>query len=114
MGSRIGAITFGGLSSAIPTDGIIKKRDDLARRPITLLEKQRDDTSERLDLYRDLNSKTTALRDALRGLDNMADVIRRENDTPLPSAFEEFREYQATSSDETKAKASVSRSATPG
>jgi len=66
MGSRIGAITFGGLSSGLPTDDIIKKLLDLSRRPIALLEKQRDDTSERLDLYRDLNSKATALRDALQ------------------------------------------------
>ena len=114
MGSRIGAITFGGLSSGLPTDDIIKKLLDLSRRPITLLEKQRDDTSERLDLFRDLNSKTTALRDVLRGLDNMADVIRRDDDKPLASAFEEFREYEASSSDESKATVSVGRNATAG
>ena len=114
MGSRIGAITFGGLSSGLPTEEIIGKLLDLSRRPIEVLEKQRDDSNKRLELYRDLNSKTTALRDALRGLDNMANVIRRADSPALPSAFEEFREYEAVSSDETKATASVGRSATPG
>lgn len=120
MGTRIGAITFGGISSGLPTDEIIGKLLELSRRPIRVLEKQRDDYGERLELYQDLNSKTTALRDALRGLDNMANVVRRADPktgivpAPLASAFEEFREYQAISSDETKATASAGRSATPG
>jgi flagellar hook-associated protein 2 len=114
MGSRIGAITFGGLSSGLPTDQIISKLMDLSRQPIQAMQKQSDDTSTKLDLYRDLNSKTSALRDALRGLDNMADVIRKTNDAPVPSAFEEFRQYAASSSDESKATVSISRSATPG
>jgi flagellar hook-associated protein 2 len=120
MGSRIGAITFGGISSGLPTDEIIGKLLELSRRPIQVLEKQRDDFGERLKLYQDLNSKTTALRDALRGLDNMANVIRRldpetgQMADPLPAAFEEFRAYAATSSDDTKATASAGRGATPG
>jgi flagellar hook-associated protein 2 len=120
MGTRIGAITFGGISSGLPTDEIIGKLLELSRRPIQVLEKQRDDYSERLELYRDLNSKATALRDALRGLDNMADVVRRTDPKtgvfpdPLPSALEEFRAYQAVSSDETRATASAGPNATPG
>jgi flagellar hook-associated protein 2 len=114
MGSRIGAITFGGISSGLPTEEIVEKLLELSRRPIGLLEKQRDDSSERLKLYQDLNSRTTALRDALRGLDNMANVIRRLDAPALPSAFEEFRRYTATSSDEDKATASVGTGATSG
>jgi flagellar hook-associated protein 2 len=120
MGTRIGAITFGGISSGLPTDEIIGKLLELSRRPIQVLEKQRDDQAERLELYQELNSKTAALRDALRGLDNMADVVRRADPetgvvpAPLPSAFEEFRAYRAISSDETKAVATAGRSATPG
>jgi flagellar hook-associated protein 2 len=114
MGTRIGAITFGGLSSGLPTEEIIGKLLELSRRPIEVLEKQRDDYSTRLDLYRDLNSKTTALRNVLRRLDNMADVIRPAGSPAIRSAFEEFRKYEAVSSDETRAGVSVGRGATPG
>ncbi len=114
MGTRLGSITFGGLSSGLPTDDIVSQLLELSRRPIDVLRQQRDDFSARLEVYQDLNTKTTALRDVLRGLDNMADVIRQADDDPLPAAFEEFRRFTATSSDKNLATGSVGSDAVAG
>ena len=48
MGLRIGAVTFGGLSSGIDTDKIIEQLVGLERRPIDLLEEQKSSFEEKL------------------------------------------------------------------
>ncbi len=73
-GSVTGSITFGGLSSGIPTNEIIDQLLELERRPIDLLEGQKEDFQAKLSILQDLNTKTLALRDALRSLDNMTNV----------------------------------------
>jgi flagellar hook-associated protein 2 len=114
MGARIGSVTFGGLSSGLPTDEIVSQLLELSRRPIDALERRKGGFDEKLEVLRDLNAKTLALRDALRRLDNMADVVRQADQAPLPSAFEEFRRYAASSSDETRLRASAGAGASPG
>jgi flagellar hook-associated protein 2 len=114
MGTRIGAITFGGLSSGLPTDEIIGQLLELSRRPIDVLQQRRDDFTARLEIYQDLNGKATSLRDLLRDLDNMANVVRNFGEDPSPSATEEFRSFQATSSDRARATASVGDNAVAG
>ncbi len=73
-GSLTGSITFGGIASGIPTNEIIDQLLQLERRPIDLLEGQKEDFEGTLSILQDLSSKTLALRDALRTLDNMTDV----------------------------------------
>ena len=73
-GSVTGSITFGGLSSGIPTNEIIDQLLELERRPIDLLEGQKENFQAKLSILQDLNTKTLALRNALRSLDNMTNV----------------------------------------
>ncbi len=73
-GSLTGSITFGGIASGIPTNEIIDQLLQLERRPIDLLEGQKEDFEGKLSILQDLNTKTLALRDALRNLDNMTNA----------------------------------------
>ncbi len=93
MGLRIGAVTFGGLSSGIDSSKIIEQLVELERRPITLLEGQKTDFEERRSIFQDINTKVLTLRTRLRELDNMNLL-----GTDL-SVDEEFRQFTATSSD---------------
>lgn len=101
MGTRIGSITFNGLASGFPTEEIITQVLELESRPIQLLQNQRESTNEKLAIFQDLNSKTRALRDLLRSIDNMNLVGSGE------SAREEFLRYTASSSDEDIARATA-------
>jgi flagellar hook-associated protein 2 len=92
MGLRVGAVTFGGLASGLKTDEIIKKLLEAERRPIDQLEERRTGFGARLDIFRDLNTKTLRLRDALRKLDNLNLVGTGQ------SVEEEFSRFKATSS----------------
>ena len=93
MGFRTGSVTFGGLQSGIPTNNIIESLLNLERRPIQVLEDQKTDYQSRLTIFQDLSSKTLALRDTLRSLDNLNSLASSR------SAFEEFARFEATSSD---------------
>ena len=101
--SLTGSITFGGIASGIPTNEIIDQILQLERRPIDLLEGQKEDFESKLSILQDLNTKTLSLRDILRGLDNMTNV---RLSTSL-SATEEFSSFTATSSDSTIATATA-------
>src|SRR5262245_49787620 len=102
MGLRgVGSITFGGLSSGLKTDEIIAKLLEVERGPIDALKTRRDDFGARLDIFRDLNTKTLRLRDALRALDN------RNLVGTGASADEEFLRFSARSSDERYATATT-------
>lgn len=108
MGLRIGGITFSGVSSGFPTDEIIDQLLELERAPISALEARRQGFEERLAIFQDLNTRTRALRDALRNLDNM-NLLGTDQ-----SAQEEFRRYAASSSNSTIASATAAPTATPG
>ncbi len=108
MGLRIGGITFSGISSGFPTDEIIEQLLELEQRPIDLLEGRKESFEEKLAIFQDLNTRTLALRDALRELDNM-NLLGTDQ-----SAEEEFRRYAATSSNSTIATATAAPTATPG
>ncbi len=107
-GSLTGSITFGGIASGIPTNEIIDQLLQLERRPIDLLEGQKEDFEGKLSILQDLNSKTLALRDALRKLDNMTNVGTQ-------SFEEEFKKTTstttATSDNEDRAKVTATGSA---
>ena len=110
MGLRSGSITFGGISSGLPTGEIIDQLLVLERRPIDLLEGQKESFEEKLEILQELNTKTKGFRDKLRGLDNLTNVLQSTS----PSATEEFSKFTATSSDETIATATASAKALPG
>ena len=108
MGLRIGGITFSGIASGFPTDEIIEQLLELEQRPIDLLQGRKESFEEKLAIFQDLNTRTLALRDALRKLDNM-------NLLGTDQAFEEeFRRFAATSSNSTIATATAGSRATPG
>ena len=91
-GSVTGSVTFGGLASGIPTNEIIDQILQLERRPIDLLEGQKEGFESKLSILQDLNTKTLALRDALRNLDNMTNVRLSTS----ASATEEFTKTTTT------------------
>jgi flagellar hook-associated protein 2 len=101
MSSGIGAITFQGLSSGLDTQEIIDKLLELERRPISLIEDKKTRAEEKRTILEDLNTKTRTLRDILRKIDNMNTL-----GSGLSSS-EEFRRFEASSSDETIATATA-------
>ena len=107
-GSVTGSITFGGIASGFPTNEIVDQILELERRPIDLLEGQKEDFEGKLSILQDLNTKTLALRDALRKLDNMTDI-------GTASFEEEFEQITTTttanSSHEDRAKVTATGSA---
>jgi len=108
MGLRIGGISFGGISSGLPTDQIIEGLLKLERRPIDLLETRKTSFEEKLKIFQDLNTKTRTLRDRLRELDNL-NLLGSGT-----TAFEEFSALTASSNDTTIATATADGSASPG
>src|SRR5262245_17293578 len=107
MGLRIGNLTFGGISSGLPTQDIIEKLLDLERRPIAQLETRKEQFTTKLGIFSDLAEKTRTLRDRLRDLDNLALL------GDGPSVDEEFARFSATSTDDTVVSASASGGALP-
>jgi flagellar hook-associated protein 2 len=107
MGLRIGSLTFGGISSGLPTQQIIEQLIELERRPIALLETQRGQFNSRLEIFSDLAEKTRTLRDRLRDLDNLALLGGSE------SIDEEFSRFSATSTDDSIVTATATGSALP-
>jgi len=105
MGLRIGGLTFGGLASGLPTQDLIEQLLTLERRPIDLLGTQREQLNGRLAIFNDLDQKTRALRDRLRGLDNLALL------GGTPSANEEFSRFTATSTNDDVVTATASGTA---
>ncbi len=108
MGLRIGGITFSGISSGFPTDEIIEQLLELEQRPIDALTERKEGFEEKLAIFQDLNTRTLALRDALRKLDNM-NLLGTDQ-----SAEEEFRRFAATSSNSTLVTATAGSTATLG
>ena len=105
-GSVTGSITFGGIASGFPTNEIVDQILELERRPIDLLEGQKEDFEGKLSILQDLNTKTLALRDALRKLDNMTDIGTANFD-------EEFSKLKAESGDSSIVTATVDGTALP-
>ncbi len=108
MGLRIGAVTFGGLSSGIDTDEIITKLVELQRRPVTLLEDRKTDFEEKLSILQDLATRVRTLQTRLRALDNM-NILGTDR-----SFDEEFKKYTTTSGDTDIITATATSSAQPG
>ncbi len=108
LSTRRGSITFGGLSSGLPTNQIIDQLLELERLPIRLLEIEKASQQQRLETFQKINTRTLALRNALRALDNM-NLIGSG-----PAVGEEFQRYAANSSDTRVLRATAGSSARPG
>lgn len=68
-------ITFSGLASGIATDEIIDKLMALERRPVDRLENEKTYETNRLKAFEQLNTRLTALRDAV-GAMNLTSEVR--------------------------------------
>ncbi len=118
MGLRTGSISIGGLASGIQSDELITRLLELERRPIDLLETQKTDFGDKLDIIQDLNTKALSLRNALRAIDNMVNVTTvydsdGNRTAPSTSSSEEFSRFKTTSSDSTIVTAIASGNAQP-
>ena len=103
MGLRVG-----GLATGIDTSALIDALVTLERRPLDLVARQKADLESQQSLFRDLNGRLLALRDAAASLDNLTSGLSAS------SANEEFLAYAASSSDETILTVSVTGDVSPG
>jgi len=101
-------IRFGGLASGLDTAALIDAVMGVERRPLALVEQRKDQVELEKGLFRDLNTRLLALREAAAALDN------RNTGLSGPSFEEELLSYQASSSDESVLSARVIGGAAPG
>lgn len=101
-------LTFGGLASGLDTGAIVEALMRVERRPLDVLQTRKSALETERALFRDINSKLLALRDAARELDNLS------SGQSGPAASEEFLAYKASSTDETILTATAGSSASPG
>ncbi|MGI9591434.1 MAG: flagellar filament capping protein FliD [Myxococcota bacterium] len=103
MGFRLG-----GLASGLDTKALIDAVMAVERRPLSLVQQRKADVELEKELFRELNTKLLALREAAAALDNRNTVLSG------PAIEEELFSYVATSSDESVLSARASSAATPG
>jgi flagellar hook-associated protein 2 len=108
IGGGLNRTTFAGLASGLDTKLLISSMLAYERRPLNLLEGRRDDLQKQQSLYRDLNTKLLALRDASRDIDNLTSTMSGT------SVDEEFLEFTTSSSDDDILTATATGDATPG
>ena len=99
---------FSGIATGLDTGALVEAFLDIERRPLTLIESRRADLAQRQSLFRDLNTRLLALRDAARDLDNQNSGLSG------PTLDEEFLAYSAASSDENVLTATASGDAAAG
>ncbi len=98
------ALSFGGISSGLPVNDIIRQLMAIERRPITLLNQRKDRIATQQSQYTAVSSRTSALRDSLNKL----------TDANLGTSFDLFQARRAASSDATRATVSVTNGASEG
>jgi flagellar hook-associated protein 2 len=103
MGLRVG-----GLSTGLDTNALIDSLMEWERRPLVLVEQHKARIELQQSLFRDLNTKLLALRDAAASLDN------RTSGLTGASFEEELLAYTASSTDESIVEATATGSASPG
>jgi flagellar hook-associated protein 2 len=103
MGLRVG-----GLSTGLDTNALIDALMEWERRPLVLVEQHKASIELQQSLFRDLNTKLLALRDAAASIDN------RTSGLTGASFEEELLAYTASSSDETIVEATANGRASPG
>lgn len=100
--------TFGGLASGLDTGALIEALLEVERVPLRRMEARRGELEKRQELYRDLNTKLSALGDAARAIDNQTGTLSGA------SFDEELLRFQATSSDDAVLTADAASGASPG
>ena len=101
-------IRFDGLSTGLETSTLIDALLEAERRPLRQVQAREATVRSDQALFRELNTRLLALRDAALALDNL-------NSTQSgPTLDEEFLRYAATSEDESFVGATVTGNATPG
>lgn len=101
-------LRLGGLASGLDTAALIDAVMAVERRPLSLVQQRKADVELEKQLFRDLNTKLLALREAASALDN------RNTGLSGPAIEEELFSYLATSSDESVLSARASSSASAG
>ena len=64
----MGEVTFGGLATGLPTDEIIEKMLALERQPLKRLEDKKVEELNRLNAFKQFDTRLTDLHDAVRGM----------------------------------------------
>ncbi len=103
MGLRVG-----GLASGLDTNALIDAMIKFERRPLDLIQQQKADVELQQSLFRDLNTKLLALREAASAIDN------RTSGLTGASFDEELLAFTASSSDESILEVTATGSASPG
>lgn len=101
-------IRVGGLSSGLDTAALIEAFIKFERRPLDLVEQRKSEVETQKSLFRDLNTKLSALRDAAADIDNINSTLS------AATLDEELLEFTASSSDEAVLTASANGNASPG
>jgi flagellar hook-associated protein 2 len=101
-------LRLGGLSSGLDTGALVEAMLRLERRPLQLVQQQVAELEKQKELFGELGTKLTALRDAAAAIDNLGTTFSG------PSLDEELLAYAASSSDEASIRATASGSASPG
>lgn len=70
----MGAITFGGLATGLPTDDIVSQLMELERRPLDRLEAQKKTETTRLKAYKQLDARLEDLREAVSAMNITSEV----------------------------------------
>jgi flagellar hook-associated protein 2 len=93
-GINSGSFRFSGLATGLDTAALVEAFLQLERRPLDLVEERKEGLEKQQSLFRDLNTRLLALRDAARALDNQNPRLSG------PTLDEEFLAYSAASSDD--------------
>lgn len=101
-------IRIGGLASGLDTARLIDALIAFERRPLDLVEQRKAQVESEQSLFRDLNAKLQALRDASAAIDNLNSLLTG------PTLDEELLEFNVNSSKESVLTGTATGNATPG
>jgi len=103
-----GRLVFGGVATGLDTNALVQQLIAVEARPLLRFQQEKADTERTQGLYRDLNTKLLALRDAARDIDNRTSTLSSA------SVDEELLEFSSTSSDPGVITATTTGDAVPG
>ncbi len=106
--TRAARPTFSGLASGLDTGALVDSLIQFERRPLTLIERRRDEIKAGQEAVRKLNTLVLDLRNAAREIDN------RSSSLGSRSSSDELLRYTATSANESVLKTEVGSGAAPG
>ncbi|MCP3983636.1 MAG: flagellar filament capping protein FliD [bacterium] len=101
-------IRVGGLSSGLDTEALISAFIAYERRPLDLVERNKAEVQSQKSLFKDLNTKLQALRDASAAIDNQNSLLTGA------TLNEELLEFKVGSSKESVLTGTATGDATPG